>query len=839
VSAGAVGSPVLRVEDGPLLTGTAAFVDDIALPGLLHAAFCRSPIAHGRIVSVDVAAARAVAGVAGVFAAADVALGPLVTPVETPSSFCPPRPLLAGRRVLFAGEPVAVAVASSRYTAEDAAELVELELEPLQALADPVRSLEEAAPRLHDEPSNVYMEARVEVGEVDEAFEQATAVVERRLRRGRVSAMPIEPRALLAVPDGDGLRIWSSTQGPYKLALAVSDLLGLDRRQVRVACADVGGGFGQKAHVYPEEVIVAWLARHLGRPVKWAEDRAENLAAASHARDQHLRVRAAADADGLLLALEVEQIADQGAYGTYPHGATLEAHTTSGLVPGPYRLPAYRLHSRAVATNKCPEGAYRGVGFTVAVWAHERMMDVVAAELGLDRAEIRRRNLIRPDELPLASVTNQHYGSGDYPRALELALAAIGYEGFEAEREAARVGGRLPGLGISCYVEPTGMGSRVFKARGMVGIEGYDAAHLSIGPDGKVTAWVTTPTIGQGTDTTFAQLVADALQVPFEDVRVARADTGVGDLVGTGTFASRSALVGGGALAAGAAVLRERLIEDAAERLEAAPGDLRLAEGVVSVLGSPAAWGFRLRRRAGRVGSGRPLRGQRDLRSSDDRLLVRHACLRRRGRPGDRPGRGAPLRRRRGLRDRDQPDDRRRPGARRGRPGDRRVALRGCPLRRGRPDLGDEPDGLPRPDGERGTVLPGAAPGDPTARERLGRERSGGGRDRRIPRRDRKCRLRRGRSRAERAAADARARAGGRGEPDRHREDDVESRCRRRPDGFVDPDRERHGHRRRGQPTAPAYVGAGRGEPDRSRRRRRYARGGSAGRRAEGDRRGR
>jgi aerobic carbon-monoxide dehydrogenase large subunit len=586
---GAVGSSVLRVEDQTLLTGAAVFIDDISLPEMLHVAFCRSPIAHGRLLGIELAAARAAEGVEGVFVAADLGLAPLVTPIGTPDAYCPPRPLLAERAVCFAGEPVAVVVASSRYAAEDAAELVELELEPLEALVDPTRALEESAPRIHDEPSNVYMEARREAGDVDAAFAQAAVVVERVLRHGRVSAMPIEPRALVAAPENEGLRIWASTQGPHKLALVVSQLLGLERSQVRVLCTDVDGGFGQKAHVYPEEVVVAWLARRLGRPVKWIEDRAENLAAASHARDQHLRVRAAADAGGRLLALDVDQIADQGAYGSHPHGVTLEAQTTSGLVPGPYRVPAYRLHSRAVATNKCPEGAYRGVGFTVAVWAHERIMDVLAAELGLDRAEIRRRNLIAPDELPFVSVTNQHYDSGDYPQALELALEAIGYDRFETEREAARAEGRLLGLGISCYVEPTGMGSNVFKARGMIGIEGYDGAHVSLDSQGRATVWLTTPAIGQGTDTTFAQLVADALQLPLEDVAVALADTGVGGIDGTGTFASRSALSGGGALAGASAVLRRRLLEDAGEWLEVAAADLQISDGVISVIGSPAS----------------------------------------------------------------------------------------------------------------------------------------------------------------------------------------------------------------------------------------------------------
>jgi carbon-monoxide dehydrogenase large subunit len=584
-----VGRSVLRVEDGPLLTGAALFVDDLELPGMLHVAFCRSPVAHGRIVRVDLTSARAGHGVVAAFAAGDIGLGPLITPVETPNSFCPPRPLLAERSVLFAGEPVAVIVASSRYAAEDAVDLVEVDIEPLEAVVDPHRALEETAPHLHENGSNLYLESRSETGEVDAAFERAAVVVERVLRHGRVSAMPIEPRALVAAPDGDGLHIWASTQGPHKLALTVSQLLGLQRSQVRVECTAVGGGFGQKAHVYPEEIVVAWLARHLRRPVKWVEDRSENTAASSHARDQHLRMRVAAEADGRLLALDVEQISDQGAYGTHPHGATLEALTTPGLVPGPYRLPAYRVRARSVATNKCPEGAYRGVGFTVAVWAHERMMDALAAELGLDRAEIRRRNLIGPEDLPFVSVMHQRYDSGDYPRALELALAAIGYDGFETERTAARTEGSLLGLGISCYVEPTGMGSQVFKARGMVGIEGYDGAHVSLDSDGRATVWVTTPTIGQGTDTTFAQLAADALQLPLEDVTVARADTRVGGIDGTGTFASRSALSGGGALAHASAVLRRLLLEDAGERLEVAAADLQISGGVISVIGSPAS----------------------------------------------------------------------------------------------------------------------------------------------------------------------------------------------------------------------------------------------------------
>jgi carbon-monoxide dehydrogenase large subunit len=583
------GRPLLRAEDRPLLTGSATFVDDVALPEMLHVAFLRSPLAHARIARIDLREARALADVAAALAAPDLAAPPLISPCETPSAFRPPRPLLADGVVRFVGEPIAVVAADTRYAAEDALERIELDLDPLEAIVDPGRGLADGAPCLHDHDSNLYVETRIELGEVGSAFEDAAVVVERTLRHGRVTALPIEPRGLVAEPDGDGVRLLASTQGPHKLQLAVADAMGIPNERVRVVCAAVGGGFGQKAHVYPEEIVVALLARRLGRPVKWVEDRGENIIGASHARDQRLRVRAAADADGRLLGLDVEQIVDQGAYGTYPHGAVLEALTTPALLPGPYRLPALRVHGRAVATNKCPQGAYRGVGFAVAVYVHERMLDAIALELGLDAAEIRRRNLVRADEMPYTSLTHQSYDGGDYAAALELALAAIGYDGFADEQRRAREEGRLVGVGISCYVEPTGMNSRVFQGRGMVGIEGFDGAHIALDGNGTATVWTTTPAIGQGTDTTFAQLVADELELDPSQVRVAPSDTSVGGLAGTGTFASRSAVSAGGAVSKAGSELRRRLLEDAGEQLEVAVADLELTEGVVRVAGTPTA----------------------------------------------------------------------------------------------------------------------------------------------------------------------------------------------------------------------------------------------------------
>ncbi|HZQ03562.1 MAG TPA: xanthine dehydrogenase family protein molybdopterin-binding subunit [Gaiellaceae bacterium] len=585
----ALGRALLRFEDRALLTGTARFVDDLVVPDVLHAAFVRSPLAHARIVTVDLGPARATAGVAAAFAADELGLPPLAAPCETPNAYCPPRPLLAEEVVRFAAEPLAVVVADSRYAAEDGADAVRLELDPLEPIVDPRRALADDAPLLHPARPNVYVESRIDAGDVDAAFAEAAAVVEAELVHGRSAAAPLEPRGVLALPDGAGLVLHASTQGPHKLRLAVAETLGLALDDVRVLCPAVGGGFGQKAHVYPEEIVVAWLALRLERPVKWTEDRSENLVAASHAREQRVRVRAAAAADGRLLALDVDQLVDQGAYGTYPHGTTLEALTTPSLLPGPYRLPALRVRARALATNKCPQGAYRGVGFAVSAYVHERVLDLLAAELGLAPPEIRRRNLLRADELPHVSLTNQRYDGGDYHAALELALAAAGLDRVEEERRAARATGRLRGVGVACYVEPTGMNSTVFVRRGMVGIEGYDGAHLSLGADGRVTVWTTTPTIGQGTDTTFAQIVAEVLGVEPEAVTVAPADTAVGGLAGTGTFASRSAVSAGGALTRAAEELRARVLADAAHRLDAPPDELTLADGQVRIADEPAA----------------------------------------------------------------------------------------------------------------------------------------------------------------------------------------------------------------------------------------------------------
>jgi aerobic carbon-monoxide dehydrogenase large subunit len=581
---GPIGRRMLRVEDRPLLIGSAEFADDLDPAQLAHIRFVRSIVAHARIESVDLTAARSAPGVIAAYAAPDVRLPPLHPPIENPVAFSPPRPLLADAVVRFAGEPLAAVVAETTYLAEDGADLVDVSLEPLAALVDPLGAI--GAQPLHDHATNVLFDNRIEAGDVDSALADAAAVVERTFRSPRYSAMPIEPRAVLAAPDGDGVRIWASTQIPHRLATITAELLGLEPARVRVEAVDVGGGFGQKAHAYPEEILTAWAALQLGRPVKWVEDRSENLQASSHARNQIVTVRAGCDARGKLTAVEADVICDVGAYGVYPHGHILEALGTPAMIPGPYRLENYRARSRAVCTNKAPEGAYRGVGLPVSTFVHERMMDLLAHELGIGRDEIRRRNYIGADELPYTTVTHQRYDSGDYGQALERALTAIGYDAFAAEQREARERGILLGLGIASYVEYTGMGSAVFHGRGMVGIAGSDSAWLTLAEDGRVTVSTTLPAIGQGVATTFAQLTAAALGLDVDDVRVVRSDTAAGPGDGTGTFASRSAVSGGGAVIAAADGLRARLLDAAAERLEAATADLELVDGRVSVRGS-------------------------------------------------------------------------------------------------------------------------------------------------------------------------------------------------------------------------------------------------------------
>jgi aerobic carbon-monoxide dehydrogenase large subunit len=577
------------VEDRSLLTGRAGFLDDLSPHGVLHLAFARSELAHAEVRGVDLTPAARAPGVSLAFGPEELRdVGALVPELTRPGAARVERPVLAGARARFVGEPIAGVVAATPYLAEDAAELVRIDFEPLPAVASIDDALDPRLPPLHGDSNVIFAEQR-EQGDVDAAFADAAAVVERTFRNPRYSAAPMENRGVLAVPEDGGLVLWSGTQIPHILEQALADLLGIAGR-VRVRCPDIGGGFGQKAHVFPEEIAAAWAALRLGRPVKWVEDRRENLLSSSHAREQRVRARAAADASGRLLALEAEVHCDVGAYGIFPWGQVLESLGTPAILPGPYDLRNYRYTTHSLATNKAPQGAYRGVGLPVAAFVHERMMDLLAAELGMDRAEIRRLNYVPRESFPYTTATGLRYDSGDYRAALDAALEAIGYEDFEQERaEAVAAGGLRLGLGIASYVEWTGTNSETYRSRGMTNVRGYDAGRVAVNEDGSISVWTSCPALGQGVGTTFAQIVAQHLGVPLDCVRTELVDTAYSPR-GSGSFASRSAISAGGALISVSTQLRERIVDAAARALEANPADIAIdGAGRVGVRGSPSA----------------------------------------------------------------------------------------------------------------------------------------------------------------------------------------------------------------------------------------------------------
>ncbi len=593
-SGGLVGAPVKRVEDPRILAGQGRYVDDIRLPGTLHAAFLRSPHAQARIRAVDVGAAEQLPGVRLIVHGGSpeiAALRAIQPRLKASNAVCPARPILARDVVRFVGEAVAVVVAESRYQAEDALELLEVDYDPLPPVANAEAALEEGAPQIHpDVPGNRYVDRELDFGAVDQAFADAEVVIDwRRFENPRHSGAPMETRGVLAAPGEDGrLAIWTSSQVPHRVREVVARSLGLPEPEVRVVIPDVGGGFGIKAQVYPEEVVVPWLARTLGRPVKWVEDRHEHLLAAGHAREQIVEARLAATREGVVMAIDARVLCDVGAYGVYPFGPGLEPLGTSAMIPGPYHIRNYRCLVQGVVTNKSPEGPYRGVGLPVATLVHERLMDLLARELGIGPDEVRRRNLIPADAFPYTTVTGMVYDSGNYVTCLDRAVEALDLAGWRRRQEEVnRSGGEVRlGIGIGYYVEYTGVGSATYQARGMESIPGFDATRLRVERDGRVTVASSLSEMGQGIQTTLRQLAADGLGLPLEAIRFENTDT---DLAppGTGTFASRSAVLGASTIFGACERLRERILDAAAAAFEASPADLEFSEGRVSVRGVP------------------------------------------------------------------------------------------------------------------------------------------------------------------------------------------------------------------------------------------------------------
>ncbi len=574
VSGRLIGAPVKRVEDPRFITGAARYVADIRLPGTLYVAFLRSPYASARIRRLDPAPARSLAGVVAVITGEDVVgLGEMPVNRVVEGMRVPPHPLLARDRVRTVGEPVAAVVAETPALARDALDLIEVEYEPGPAVVDPEAALRPEAPLVHPEfGTNVAYTFGREGGDVDAAFARADRVVRLRIAHSRVAAVTMEPRGALAAwdPATGELTVWVSTQSVYNVRSALSAVLGEPDHRIRVIAPDVGGGFGSKGCAYREEVLTAYLARTLGRPVRWVATRSEDLLSTMQAREEIDYVEAAVAADGRVLGLKVESIYNLGAF--LQLSTAMPPLRTPVYCVGAYDIRNVRTRVTAVFTNTVPTGPYRGAGRPEAAFVAERLMDEVARELGLDPAEVRRRNFIRPDQFPYRTATGVVYDSGDYGRALDRALELVDYAGLRAEQARARARGELMGVGLATYVE--------------LSAQGWESGAVRVEPSGRVTVLTGSVPHGQGHETAWAQIVADRLGVPIERVRVRSGDTGIVP-VGIGTFGSRSAALAGSALVVAAEKVRQKAVQIAAQLLEAAPDDLVYEGGRIFVRGAP------------------------------------------------------------------------------------------------------------------------------------------------------------------------------------------------------------------------------------------------------------
>jgi carbon-monoxide dehydrogenase large subunit len=592
-----IGARIKRVEDPRLLTGRGAFADDCATPGALHVAFRRSDHAHARIAGIDTTAAAALPGVFAVYTAAD--LEGLVDPVRATSRMRDYHPTamypLARGQVRYVGEPVVAVLAKNRYIAEDAIDLIEIAYEPLPPVTDPEAATRDAAPILHEEAgTNILARREFSRGDAELEMAAATARVGRRFRFRRKTPLAIENRAAIGEWDRGrrALTLTLTTQVPGIVRDLLADILELPGHSIRVVAADVGGGFGGKASLYPEEILVAVLAKRLGRAVRWTGDQLEDLASTSQGFDEIVDAELGLDAEGRIVALTAEAIGDVGAYSIYPWTAALEPIQVISFLPGPYRVPAYRGRVQAVATNKAPMGPYRGVGRPISTFVMERLIDMAARRLALDPAELRRRNLIREDEFPYRVASGIVWDRSAFIETLDNACALIGYEKLRREQANARAEGRLYGIGIATYAELTGIGSRISAAPGMPINTGTETATIRIDSTGAVSASFGIASHGQGLETTLAQVIADELGARLDDVQIVHGDSAA-VAHGTGTYASRSAVLAGGAATQASRLLKEKLIRAAAHLLEAAVEDIDAAEGRVFVAGTDRSLSFR------------------------------------------------------------------------------------------------------------------------------------------------------------------------------------------------------------------------------------------------------
>ena len=575
-----------------MLLGRGRFTGDLTRPGLLHAAFVRSPFAAAAIGSIDLSAARAVPGVVAVFSAADLGHPYLMATLER-AEFVPTRmPLLAGDQVRFAGEPIAVVIATDPYIAEDAVDVADVDWTQLAAIPDMTAACAAGARRLHDGlTGNCMIDVTMfDDDRLDEIIATAPVVVGGSFSSARVAAVPLEGRACLAEWDERDaqLVIHVSTQVPHQVRSGVAQALRIPEHGVRVLVPDVGGGFGLKCVVGREEVVVAAAARRLRRPVRWIEDRQENLRASFHGHEQRYEVRAAFDAAGAILGLDADVRCDVGAYSPFVFTSAVEPLMACTELPGVYKVPVYRARGRAIATNKPPSAPYRGVSRPQIVLVMERLMEKAASALGIDSLAVRRRNLIGRGEFPYRGVNGVTYDEGSYREALDLAERQVEKRGWPADRARLRAAGLRAGIGYSCFSERTAYGTPTMAQRRMHMTPGYDTALVRMDPSGEVIVTTGTCGHGQGHETTFAQIVADRLGVHPDHVRLRQGDTDLASY-GWGTWGSRSIVIGGGAADRAARRVAEKLRCAAAHLLEASAADIELADGFARVRGDEQA----------------------------------------------------------------------------------------------------------------------------------------------------------------------------------------------------------------------------------------------------------
>jgi len=573
-----VGASVRRVEDRRFLEGGGEYLADIRLPGMLEAAFLRSPVAHARVRGIRVPDHLR----SRVLLAEDLGtVRPIVADGASPSFRHSDYPPLARGTVRFVGEMIALCVADTRAEAEDIAQACELDLEELPVVWDIEAALRPDAPRVHAHwPDNLFVTADIATGDIESAARSAPVRIEHAVSMGRHAGVSIETRGVLAHHDRrlDELVVYSSTQFPHVIRTILARALDLPESRLRVIAPDVGGGFGPKNNFQPEELAIAAAARVFGRPVRWVEDRREHFIASPHAREHRYRLVAHADRNGRLLGVEAEVTVDAGAYSVWPWTAGMEAGMAAGILTGPYDIGAYRAHARTVCTNKSPLGPYRGVGRSGACFAIESLIDEVARAVGRTPESVRELNMVRPEQMPYVSPTGKRYDSGDYPACARRAVAAIDVAAIRARQTAPLPDGRLLGFGMASYTEQSAHGTLEWVARGLPVVFGFEPALARFTPDGRLLLHVGIQNHGQGLETTLAQVAHEELGIDVADVVVRHGDTG-NTPYGMGTFASRSMTMAGGAVSRACASLAAKLRRIAAHLLQVPVEQVRLQDG--------------------------------------------------------------------------------------------------------------------------------------------------------------------------------------------------------------------------------------------------------------------